>query len=500
MILENLFYYACDRLFVYQVLATLTTFSVLKVALYINTRRKRYQIFKHYGIPGPEPRLLDGSLHKFLGHKACYLIDQQHRDKYGKVFGFYIGDEPILVATDLNILKTVFLERMSAFKERQRFFIDTPITTSILFAPYNRWKLMRKVMAPTFNSYNMRGSSSTQFIEGSVKLMINYIESKLDEKTKCANIDIHNLMQSAALYMISNLAVDLPGVEVKENERNVASLNSFLSNVDKGIVIQAIRFPFLRHVLTFFANHFEYSATMKSIHQGLSARIDQSAKGMKEGQKAAHKTGQLIDILIQLYREGRMTRDEVMGNADALLIAGYDTTSTTLAYIFWVLGKHPEVQERLRDDLMARGIDSQYLEQVINETMRLYPTVITFTERLATETIVLDSLTVPKGTRVSFNAWLMHRDPELWPEPEKFDPERFRPGAVIHPCAYAPFGLGERKCIGYYLAKLEMKMITCDVILRYRLKTKAPEKLELITYAESLTKPSEKVMIELEKR
>jgi cytochrome P450 len=93
----------------------------------------------------------------------------------------------------------------------------------------------------------------------------------------------------------------------------------------------------------------------------------------------------------------------------------------------------------------------------------------------------------------------MHRDPDVWPEPEKFDPDRFRPDVQIHPCAFAPFGLSDRKCLGYSLAQLELKMVTCDIVCRYRIYTKAPEDLVLNTYATVLTKPAEKIFIELER-
>ena len=98
-----------------------------------------------------------------------------------------------------------------------------------------------------------------------------------------------------------------------------------------------------------------------------------------------------------------------------------------------------------------------------------------------------------------YNAWLMNHNPEIFPDPYKFDPERFREGVEYDPCAFAPFGLGDRKCLGIKLAMLEMKVIVCDVLLRYKLKLKSPENLELVSFAHMLTTPKEKVIVELEK-
>uniref|UniRef100_A0A6G1SM40 Cytochrome P450 3A56 n=1 Tax=Aceria tosichella TaxID=561515 RepID=A0A6G1SM40_9ACAR len=514
MILNLILDYVADKLFVYQFVSTLTTYLALRLFWLFRVRRRRHQLLALYGIPGPKPRLLDGSLHMYRESKTAHLMEVELQKKYGKVFGIYIGDEANVIITDLELLRKIFFEYTTSFKERATVFMESPLSKSILFATHNRWKPMRKIMSPPFSTFTMRGQASTNFIEDVVKLMLDYIEDKMrtQEKTRAEatspstsptriTLDIHSLMQATALRLITGLAIDLPDVQVRENEPYVESLDSFLSQADGGVVILAIRFPFLKPIVEFLATHIEHGKTMSSIRRQLNKKIDEGMRelnGCKNG-KSQPKTPQLIDTFIKLHHEGKLSRDEVIGNAEALLFAGYDTTSTTLVYIFWVLGKYPEIQERLRGELMAHGVESKYLMQVINEVMRLYPTVIRFTTRLATENVTIDDLTLPKGVKVAYNAWLMFRDPELWPEPEKFDPERFREGVQIHPCAFAPFGLSERKCLGYSLAQLELKTVVCDLVCRYRIFTKAPDVLSLVSYATVLTKPSEKIIVELER-
>lgn len=188
----------------------------------------------------------------------------------------------------------------------------------------------------------------------------------------------------------------------------------------------------------------------------------------------------------------------VIGNALALLAAGYDTTSIALTYNLWALAKHNEIQDTLRTEVMANGIDSSYLEQVIRETMRLYPTVIIFVSRIASENVRYDNLVIPEGTTVVYNAYLVNRDPEIWPDPMRFDPERFRPGNNIHPCAFAPFGFGKRRCVGYHLAMLEMKMLLCAIITRYKVRLISPVEIDLVRHAEFLSYPSERVILGFE--
>lgn len=503
MILEALANYIFDRKFLYQSIVTLVLILTIKVARHYQIRIRRFRLYEHYGIPGPKPRLFDGNLRDFRTGEVPFRVQESFRKKYGKIYGFFIGDEPSMVITDLEILKAIFLNDTSdCFTERSRLLIKNVMAHGILFAKYPRWKLMRRVMSPLFSSYTIRGESSTQFVENSVKRMINYIEAK-EKSAKTIggkfSIDMHSLMKSTALNLISTMALKMPDIQVKENEEYSMKLDKYLAMSGKDIASLALFFPYFQPIFQLMSNRSGRSQTIVDIRNRISKFIDNyydnsTGNGYNEKDQL-----QVIDLLVKLYHERKLSKIEVLGNVEALLFAGYDTTSTTLTYVFWALAKHPRVQEQLRSELLAHGTQSKYLEQVINETMRLYPTVVSFTLRLATKTAVIKNLIIPQGTRVIYNSWLINHDPVLWPDPDKFDPTRFQDVSRIHPCAFAPFGLGEKKCIGYQLAMLEMKMVVCDVLLRYKLTLKSPENLELVSCAFILTKPKEKVVLELER-
>lgn len=509
-IIRSLAYYIYDAKFLYQLLATLTVFIAIRIGLFFRGRHKRFQLLKYYNIPGPKTDLLGGNFDLFHNSNAKFLVNEKLMIKYGKTHGIYIGDLAFVYTVDLEFLKKVFLEKMGSFKMRTRLFLDTLLHESILFAPYDRWKVMRKVISPWFSGYQMRGGNSVQFIEDSIKLMLEYIDNQFrinqsqGDSTGKIRLDIQDLMKATALHMISSMAIKLPNVQVKESEENVRSLDAFLQLTEGGPVTYAIRFPFIGRILSCIAEHFD-AQVLALIHRGVNKTIDEGLKKLRSRRKSVDSSDLseqqevLIDAMIKLHYQGILTRKEVIANADAVLFAGYDTTSTTLAYVFWVLAKYPDVQKRVRDELMTSGVDSIYLDQVLNETMRLYPTVISFASRQATETVDINGQTLPQGTIVVYNSWLVHRHPEIWPDPLEFNPDRFKPGAEIHPCAFAPFGLGDRKCLGYQLAKLEMKMVVCDVLLGYSMKLISPPELELISYANVLTKPRKKVILEFER-
>lgn len=112
----------------------------------------------------------------------------------------------------------------------------------------------------------------------------------------------------------------------------------------------------------------------------------------------------------------------------------------------------------------------QYLDQVITESLRIYPPATLFTSRECNQDYRVGSITIPKGTAVVAPVWDIHHDPDLWPHPFEFDPDRFSPEnkMSIHKMAYMPFGLGRRNCIGSHFALSEAKLVLFRLLKRFK--------------------------------
>lgn len=529
MIINLLLDHIQHEAFRYEIAAMMASYVIMRLFYVISTRLKRYKIFEYYGIPGPKPRLLGGSWLEYERYGNKLLVDVDMRRKYGRVFGIYLGEEPNIMTTDLRLIRGVFLEEKDSFKGRSKTAIDVPLTRGLLFARYHRWRAMRNMLSPQFAKFHRRGGPSSQFIEDTLKMMLDYVDTKYDKceaSGEACILDIRSLMKSTSLHLINTMAIRLPGIEIRENEPNVKALDRFIEEGNRGLAMLAIIFPTFKRFFSLLLKHFEYQSMMGTIYKSLSRVVDGRLQKVRQksghNQQSATSAGigelkpqtttpdnhemeleveddQLIDTMVRLHHEGRLSRIELLGTAEIILLAGYDTTSTTLAYFFWVIAKNADIQERLRDQLIAHGIESQYLKQVLNETMRLYPVAPYIATRLATRTVTINGYTIPEGTKIVYNSWLVHRDSEIWPDPLRFDPDRFREGADIDPCAFAPFGLGERRCLAYQLAPLEMKMIICDLLLRYRIKLIGPKELDIEPVGFVTTQPKEEVFIELER-
>jgi len=170
-------------------------------------------------------------------------------------------------------------------------------------------------------------------------------------------------------------------------------------------------------------------------------------------------------------------RDHVM----TLLFAGHDTTTSTIAFLFYELARHPAALERLYDeqDRVLGGrvpgsgelvSDLPELQMAIDETLRLFPPAWTGPRR-AVETFEFAGHTVPAGMLVNYSSWASHHLPEVFPEPEEFRPERMSPEAKerLPKGAYVPFGGGSRTCIGMRFGLLEVATIATLILQRFRL-------------------------------
>ena len=178
--------------------------------------------------------------------------------------------------------------------------------------------------------------------------------------------------------------------------------------------------------------------------------------------------------------------DEIM----TLIIAGFETSAGTLNWAWYLLAGHPQVAERAvheaEAELAADPITREslgaltYLEQVINETMRLYPPGWIFSRR-AVEDLELGGFDVPVGTDIYISPYILHRTAAYWPDPERFDPDRFNPADFDdeREAAFVPFSLGPRRCIGEYFAMLEMKIQLARLLPKFAMQRASGAEPEL---------------------
>jgi cytochrome P450 len=185
------------------------------------------------------------------------------------------------------------------------------------------------------------------------------------------------------------------------------------------------------------------------------------------------------DLLSQLVQTPGMSDDLIRDQLLTLLIAGHDTSTALLAWSLYLLGRNPVILQRAQDEvdtILGRqtpdleGVNQlDYLDSVIKEVLRLFPPIHIGNRRTARE-IEFQGYRIPVEQRVVYSIYLTHRMPEYWPDPHRFDPQRFTPElSRLRPhYAYLPFGGGRRNCIGFAFAQVEVKIVLARLLQKFR--------------------------------
>lgn len=247
------------------------------------------------------------------------------------------------------------------------------------------------------------------------------------------------------------------------------------------------------------------------------SRAQATLNGVVE--QAIHSLAQVetssSNVLAQLIQTSdpetgqRLSRQALQTEILTLLLAGHETTARGLTWALYLLAKHTEVQSHLVDTLDALGkantlrlqdlSELPYLRMVVEETLRLYPPVWAFSRRAEADDLV-DGYRVPKGARILISPYVAHRLPMFWPEPERFEPERFtEESAAQRPeHTYLPFGAGPRQCIGKRFAMLELQLVLAMIIQQYCVQLVSPEMVK--PEASTTLTPSRPIYLQLTKR
>lgn len=230
---------------------------------------------------------------------------------------------------------------------------------------------------------------------------------------------------------------------------------------------------------------------VKVLRQSTVDRYQENKKGASQLPKA------FLDLLLEKYNaqgEQKLTDEEIREEVDTFMFEGHDTTAMALSWTLFLLSHHSTVQEKLwrevdqvyaehmlSDNAVNEEIELdilkklRYLDCVIKEALRLCPSV-PFIGRQTTNNLQLGNYSVPPGSVIFVLIYQLHRNPDIYPNPEQFNPDRFLPENTVgrHPFAYVPFSAGSRNCIGQKFAMAEMKTILLHLMRNFRFDPVTP--------------------------
>jgi cytochrome P450 len=401
--------------------------------------------------PGPAlPGLLQTAA--MLSRPHAFL--ERCRRRYGDVFSVHVAPYGRMVfLADPGLIRQVFTGDPHVFHVggvRSRILSPLLGEHSLLLLDEERHMRERKLMLPAFH-----GEALRRYPE----LIRQIAEAEVGRWPAGEPVALRPRMQAITLEVILRVVIG-----VRDPER-LARLRALLSQLlDEGTLLLFLTTALDRD-LWWFPPWRRF--------MGARRRADALIYDEIRRRRANPAGDDVLSLLVQSSGEGddALGDDELRDELMTLLIAGHETTATALAWAFERLARHPAAQARLRESLAAG--ESDYLDAVVKETLRVRPVVMEVGRDL-TEPVELGGFVLPAGTRVMSSLALVQRATEHWPDPKAFRPERFLNGQPA-PYTWIPFGGGPRRCIGASFATQEMATIIPLVLSRFDVVADRPE-------------------------
>jgi cytochrome P450 len=400
------------------------------------------------GLP-PGPRMSRALQTAIWSRRAQWMLEQS-RARFGPMFSLRIAHEGTwVVVSEPDLIKQVFTGDPRIFHAGEGNQILRPILgeNSVLVLDEKPHIGQRRLLLPPFHGERMQGYGEK---------MTEIAAREIDSWPSGVPCRLRPRMQAITLEIILETVFGVHGGERMEALRG--ALREFLDlTTDPRLLGPVILIgPERIRRLPAFRRRVE--------------RVDELIGREIADRRAAEDLAERDDILSMLvaarHEDGSPMSDaEIRDELLTLLVAGHETTATALSWAMERLVRHPRKLERLRDEV--REGEEAYLTATIQETLRLRPVIVLVIRKL-TEPVELGGYELPAGARVTPSIHLVHRDPEIYPQPERFLPERFLddpPGTYT----WIPFGGGVRRCLGAAFAQFEMAVVLRELVNRRRI-------------------------------
>ncbi|XP_045167948.2 cytochrome P450 3A14-like isoform X2 [Mercenaria mercenaria] len=379
-------------------------------------------------------------------------------------------------------------------------FDPWPMNKTLLSLKDEQWKRVRNIITPTFSAGKLKKMTKE------INYCAELLTSGLIEKAKSGEeVDSRKHLGCYTMDVIAGTAFGIRTDAYNNPDDSFVSLAQKVfgqASLNPSTLL-AILFPDLAwFLMKMFGISFFFPK------DSLAFFVDVIKKIIKERQeKCDTERTDMLQLMMNAELQGetedgtqsakKLSLDELLGQGIIGFVAGYETTASLLTFMSYVLATHLDVQKKLLDEIDEHVPDGAtevsydivmempYLDQVINETLRMYPPITKMNRTTSKqEDVEIDGYWFPHDTNISYSIWQVHHCLGLYPEPEKFIPERFtsEEKAKRDPFVFMPFGHGPRNCIGMRLALLEAKIATVAILrkLKFVKCAETEENLQLI--------------------
>ncbi|OEY73029.1 cytochrome P450 [Salegentibacter salarius] len=406
------------------------------------------------------------SLLKFLKHSANILKNPLpfHHDNFqkkGDTFRLNIGfNKSVIFSRDAGLVEYVLQKNQKNFvkSEIQTKDLVKYVGKGLLTSEGEHWKKQRKLIQPAFHKKQLAN------LLDSIKqaILLEYKKITVNEELDIFPVYNDLAFQTVVKSLFSSAA----------NQEEINRLQYITEETQK-MLVKELRQPYLGW-------WFRASGKIDSYLKLTAEARNILSKIVQERRDSQEKYDDLLDMLLEAkYDDGNfMDEEQLIDEILILFTAGHETTSNALTFTAQLLALNPQWQEKIYEeisalkeqelDLMSYVTKCQITQQVIEESMRLYPPAY-FIDRVNLEEDNFEGKYFEPGSNLLFSIHEVHRHPDLWEDPDAFKPERFAEGGRKFSSQYFPFGAGPRKCIGNNFAMFEMIIAVTELVSQYKI-------------------------------
>jgi cytochrome P450 len=420
--------------------------------------------------PGPKGFPLFGNVFEPRGDSIGYLTKCGR--EYGDIVFFRFLGVPACFVNRPDYIESILVTQNNNFvKSKDYRAMRRVLGNGLLLSEGEFWRRQRKLIQPAFHQAR---------ISAYAEIMVGYTQRMLASWSDGQTLDIHEAMRRLTLGIVAKTLFDADVSHEAEDVDAALSvlMGKFLRQAGLALLLPAwVPLPtsqLLKHAV---------------------GRLDKVIYSIIEQRRASGQmSGDLLSVFLQVRDDegvgmsDRQLHDEIM----TLFLAGHETTANVLSWAWFLLGRNPDVEENLVAEL-RRVLGGRvptpddlprlvYTDQVLRESMRLYPPVWVIGRR-ALSPFRLGEYELPADTNVLISQLIMHKDPRYFPEPERFDPDRWSandPRAASLPrFAYFPFGGGPRVCIGAGFGMMEAVLLLATIAQQFQMQIAPGQKVRM---------------------
>ena len=412
--------------------------------------------------PGPGGLRQFNVMRKLLSDPQPVL--EELRDSYGPVCGLGFGPGRMAVVGDPAALRELYALPTDAFRWGHKFNV-------LAFVVGDGSMIVSDGPDHARRRGSVQSAFSRRRLNGWIPMIVEQTDASIDRLAVTVGdgsrvVDLYPVGRAMILEVVVRAFF---GARLAARAAEIGALFQAPQDYLEGSFVRQLPHPFPH----------TKRARVRDNRRALDAILDAEIAALRRA-----PAGDPDDVLDALVQDGRLSDAEIRDQAVTLIGAGYDTTSASLSWMLWRAALAPGTWERLRaeadevfgapgaaagapDHMTLARLD--FANRVMRETLRLHPAGVVAPREAATD-IEVDGYTIPKGTLVLPSAYLSGRDPLAWPDPLRFDPDRFADPSPEQKAAadqaWTPFGRGARNCIGFALAQMELTLMIARLAQR----------------------------------